>query len=227
VNPMAGDNTKPPRLSPPKGFEPVYEALKHDLIETYAIWNALMELFNSSPQEIALLNKHGKFFFYLLQNTYFDHVVLCIGRLLDPPKVRGKNNMCIACLCDLLKGPAYEEIVKDARSRLEHVRTLEEPLRVWRNRRIAHADYKTSLKLEHLPVLYVSNVKQVLEALAQLLDRFSAQFYDSTTAYDGLDGAGREMLELIRMADQHYECERRAVELKYGITLSEPQDDAT
>jgi hypothetical protein len=215
------------RTEPPAGYRQLHEALKVELVETYAIWNVMMELFNAKAADISLMNKHGRHFFVLLERTYLDHVVLRIGHLLDPSQTRGKHNMCLARLCDLLNDSECGDLALRASTQLKKLKETEEPLRVRRNRHIAHKDLNTSLQIDALPNLYISTITQVLKGLAEILNSCSLHYDACTTAYDGLHGAGTELLKLIEMADQHYICETRLLEAQYGITLPEPEDDAT
>jgi hypothetical protein len=98
---------------------------------------------------------------------------------------------------------------------LEKIKGFCEPFRVWRNKRIAHSDLTTALKLsdEPLPGISRSSIEEALASVRVFMNRANHQFFNSHTAYEHFQTStgGDRLLQLLERADQSLSEERAAI----------------
>ncbi|MBD0416192.1 AbiU2 domain-containing protein [Oryzicola mucosus] len=110
----------------------------HLLQETWhlsSVWDQYETLYGNK-ERISLLNESGGYFFRNVQDIFFNHVLLGICRLTDPPQSGKKENLTVQRLPFLVRSSCKEavvEAVSDAISASQFSRD-------WRNRFIAHND---------------------------------------------------------------------------------------
>ena len=98
---------------------------------------------------------------------------------------------------------------------LEEIDGLVEPFRVWRNKRIAHSDLTTSLKLteEPLPGISRASIEKALAAVRRFMNRANLHFYNSETGYEHFQTStgGDRLLQLLERADKSLKDERAVI----------------
>jgi hypothetical protein len=133
----------------PPAIEEVFRIQWQEIQNIHLTWMVNRQLFGTSPERIALLNRFGGVAFGLYQHLLTRHVILAIFRLLDPATQRGGRdlNHCLERLAD--------EVTVDSPScgasltpHLAGIRGLMAPHADLRNKVAAHNDFHT------LPTLY-------------------------------------------------------------------------
>ena len=133
----------------PPAVGEVFRTLWQEIQNIHLTWMVNRQLFGTSPERIALLNRFGGVAFGLYQRLLTRHVVLAIFRLIDPATQRGGRdlNHCLERLAD--------EVTADSSScganltpLLAEIRGLMAPHADLRNKVAAHNDFHT------LPTLY-------------------------------------------------------------------------
>jgi hypothetical protein len=183
----------------------VYSDLWQQVAELHLKWSEYVVLFGTKESRVELLNDTIPSFARMVQDSFWEDVLLHIARLTDPPRSAGRRNLSAQTIIPLVSHP-------DTRARLEaqlaDVLTATAFCRDWRNRRIAHRDLNLALERGAEPLQSASRLKVVaaLEALAKLLNIVSVHYLDSTTFFEFADGAGKAtrllyMLDLARNAE--------------------------
>ncbi len=98
-------------------------------------WQEYIELFGKKPSRVELLNKAAPLFFRIVQDALWYDILMHIARLTDPPKSRGKPNLTIRRLPELVGNQELDSLVEEAKEAAEFCRD-------WRHRRIAHRDLR-------------------------------------------------------------------------------------
>lgn len=122
------------------------------------MWSEYRTLFVDKESRVDLLNKASPKFFYLAQSSLFERVMLHIARLTDKGEMRGRRNVTIKGLENLV---ALEIKPAVARSVNEVVQATTFCVD-WRNRHIVHID---------LPLAFREDAKSLEEATALKVDR--------------------------------------------------------
>ncbi len=173
---------------------PVFSELKNDLAWLQVKWAEYRELFGSSPQRIELLNSAAGLFFRILQDTLWEDALLHLCRLTDRPTMRGRDNLTIRALPELLDDEALKvdvsRLVAEAIAKVAFARD-------WRNRRIGHRDLGIALGSASTPLAAVSraDVSEALSAIHRVVNEIHERLLDSTLSDEVIaPSAGAEAL---------------------------------
>lgn len=177
---------------------PIFYEIRNQTISLHWNWAEYLELFGTSSDRVALLNKAAGTCFLVIHNALWNDALLHICRLTDPSESGNKPNLTIRRLLAVVDReitPRIEELV-------DKVVDLAEFARDWRNRWLSHLDLRLALGNVTKPLAPASrgSVKKVLSALVELLNYIELQYYGATTIYDLPDGKGNanSLLYLLR-----------------------------
>lgn len=182
----------------------------HLLQETWhlgSVWDQHETLFENR-ERIALLNASGGSFFGNVQNIFFNHVILGICRLTDPPKTGRKENLTIQRLPLLVRDTCKRNVEKGVTRAI----SASQFGRDWRNRLIAHSDLgrytQVSQPLEKATRL---GVTAAIVAIHDVLRIVSLEYRDSDLALIeiGDDAAFNVLHQLRRGRDAKEEQRKR------------------
>jgi hypothetical protein len=129
-----------------------------------AAWGEYVELF-AEPDSVVVLNQTAPAIFRIIQVFLWEHMLLRIARLTDPPTSgKGKENLTILNLPSLVEDRGekakLDELASIAKSKTEFCRD-------WRNRHIAHRDLEL-LKNGSAKPLEEANGIKVTDALSAI-----------------------------------------------------------
>lgn len=165
------------------GLGKIYNSLWNELAWLHIKWNEYRELYGTSPKRINLLNSAAPLFFRIVQDNLWEEVLLSLTRLTDPPKSRGKGNLTINAIPELIQ----EDLFRETLIRLTSEATQKaEFARDWRNRHIAHRDVKIALGDEIKPLSPASRQKigEAIKALDEIMNAVSQKYFNSTIMFD-------------------------------------------
>ena len=205
---MANKNLLPAEL------EPLYESLSKEVTYLHAKWKVYRQVYAGDQEEIDVLNRSASFFFQVVHWALLEDTVLGISRLTDPPETSGNENRCLALLVSRVEELGLADLSAGLAQDLEEINGLVEPFRVWRNKRIAHSDLTTALKLtdEPLPGISRASIEEALAAVRKFMNRANRHFFDSQTLYEHFQTStgGDRLLNLLERADKSLQDEREA-----------------
>jgi hypothetical protein len=169
----------------PAEMEAEFRLIQNEIYAIIAKWRTFLDLFGDEAT-VALLNSTAPVFFRLVQDTFVDDVILSIGRLLDPPKSMGKENLSLARLLDDLAKAGFSELHTEMGVLYSELRREAAQLLAVRNKNLAHNDLAT--RQAGSASLYVGISRNALEALIQklctLMNRIHAALSDTETYYE-------------------------------------------
>ena len=171
---------------------PLFHELWNEVAWLYTKWEEYIELFGKTPSRIDLLNQSAPMFFWIVQDSLWENVLLHITRLTDPPisgkKSSGKKNLSIQCLSILVDEEIKEIISKQINNAIEKSNFC----RDWRNRHIAHRDLKLAMGEQVKPLIPASRamVRDALDSIAKVLNTISEYYMKSTIGFDSINGSG-------------------------------------
>jgi AbiU2 len=176
-------------------------ALHRKLIELHILWQQYRQLFGSAPETVRLLNRTSGLFFKIVQDELWDSVLLGISRMTDIEESKGKKNLTLLSLPELISDAVLRAEVKELCDKAKAEASF---ARDHRNKRIAHQDhgYVTDKTANPLEPISRARVEAMLAALRAVLNRLNAHFCDSTTMYERFvaeSGAGVLVQKLERL----------------------------
>jgi len=202
----------------PQELQPLYDSLNHELIWVHAKWQVYRQIFAGSQEDFDLLNRTAPFFFRVLQQTLFEDVLVSICRLTDPAHTGEKQNRSLGQLLERLEAAAPAPLFAELTTRLVGIGEGSAAFREWRNRRIAHSDLSTALRVTEdiLPGISRADIETVLLWMRDFMNIVSAFDFNSETAYDHFIAVsgGDALLRMLHKADESAREERERQELE-------------
>jgi hypothetical protein len=114
-----------------------YTDLSNECVWIHTLWLEIKGLFSRSQQRVDLLNRTAPYFFYLIQRSMYDNVLLHLARITDPPGAGHKQNVTVQALPQLISNCATAELIQEQLDKLLDSVAF---ARQHRNKRIAHID---------------------------------------------------------------------------------------
>lgn len=176
-----------------------YHALWNEVAWLHVKWAEYVELFGTKPARIDLINGAAPVFFRIVQDILWKTTLLHIARLTDPVESMGKKNLTIRALPYLVDANlqvAVAALVDDAVKKAAFCRD-------WRNRHIAHSDLALAIKQGAIPLAGASRkgVKEVLAALAEVMQAVSRHYFDADIFYDDEGNVRGGVIPLLYVLD--------------------------
>jgi len=155
-----------------------FEELDNEFVWLCVRWINFRQLFAVSEDQIDLLNRAAPAFFGTIQRILQDDLVIGLCRLTDAAVVAGRDNLVLERLILGLDPTTVSALEVDLRNGLAEVRSVVSPLRVHRNRRVAHADLNATVSpaTNPLPPDSRQTLGAALSLMAEYLNRFRAHF---------------------------------------------------
>ena len=207
---------------------PLYHALYKEVVWLHAKWLQYRQLYAQSPERITLLNEVSGFFFRVVQDVFWEDVLLHLARLTDPPKSVGKANLTLLRLPQaIIESSLAEEVHK-----LVEVAVSQSSFaRDWRNRHLAHKDLALALDVgaEPLPGVGRQNVENALTAFRDVLNRLALHYLRETVVFEHFIavGDGEALVYHLRVAAHIEKLRReRLLEGKLSLEDLEPPPEA-
>jgi hypothetical protein len=176
----------------------VYNELWQQLAWLHGKWDEYAELFGTNQSRVELLNEAAPRFFRTVQDTLWDDVLIHIARLLDPPKSAGRDNLSFLRLAPLVDAAIKPEVD----SRITIALSACAFARDWRNRRIAHGDFRLAMQTPGVAPLTPTSrqmVREGLESLCAVINAVGLHYLDTTNFFDaaGSNGGALQLLHVI------------------------------
>ena len=132
-------------------------------------------LFGHSPERIALLNQCGGALFYIIDYLFIDDFITSLSRLTD--KADGKRNFSLGHLLVVLDGVLHAALIATLSAKLDSLGARVSNIRKHRNKRVSHADYRTSVSpTDVLPPVSRELIEGTLVAAEEFLYAFDHHF---------------------------------------------------
>ena len=173
----------------PNGMVDIFDKLCQDVYLVHWQWAAYRVLYGTSPERIDLLNRVAPDFFWLVERTLSDAVLMSLVRMADPACTGRHENLSLPRLIEAVPKNHCAGFQKELQDLMETVELRCRTFREIRNRRIAHRDLPTALNYHTDPLPGVSRqaVEDALDSIRQLMNHI-AEYYENRTIW--FQGAG-------------------------------------
>jgi hypothetical protein len=173
-----------------------YYEIVGQVLLLHSKWGDYRALY-AKENRVDLLNEAAPEFFGRLQDTLLTDVLLHIARHTDPEKSAGKANLSIAAMVARLRDKAHSASLEQALSDMDEKATA---ARDWRNRRIAHNDYKLALdhpSAQPLQTTSRDKIKEAIEAITAVVNAVSIHYMDSTMFFEFDDAPATDLIYML------------------------------
>lgn len=184
----------------------LYHALTNELSWILLKWSQYTALFGTKPERIELLNKAAPLFFVVVQDTFWDDMLIHLSRLTDSASSVGKANLSVKRLPALIQDSAFRtEVAALVTATVASC----DFARDWRNRRIAHSDLSLATAAAPVPLAHASraSVSAALASLSRLLKRIHQHYFSRDIDLD-LAGEPGDADSLLRVLAEGVEASR-------------------
>jgi len=147
----------------------VYKALRPHVLQLHIRWAQFRFLFTVSDERMTILSNVAPGFFATVRDVLRDDAFISISRLTDDSSTRGKNNLTLVTLVELVESSDNNELAVSARLLLDQLHEQVQNMRKWRNQWLAHTDYDQAVLDRPLPEYGVQRV-HVDNSIRMILD---------------------------------------------------------
>jgi hypothetical protein len=160
----------------------VYNALWQEAVWLHFEWQQHEKLFSQSEEILDTLNELAGAFFWTTQRIFFENILLSISRLTGPVRSVGHENLTIRQLPLLASDRTFASELDELIKHHEASWAFTTP---WRHKLLAHRDLSTALGrgAERIPSTTRADVEQAVKAIATVLNRVEAKYFDSEVFY--------------------------------------------
>jgi len=193
-----------------------YSYLYNDIISLIYEWNEYKELFNKSQTRIDIINKKTGSFFWLIQKTLLENIILAICRLTDEVKPTriDKKHLSIYILPKSITDIDFRNQIHSVCSQ---IRKSVSTIREQRDNYIAHTDLNTIINRNAILVKF-DDIEKCIRLLFQVIETMSLKYFGTDIAYDviGPPNGARSVIQVLAEGLEYREQrERRLLEGKY------------
>src|SRR5262249_479295 len=164
-------------------------------------WKLYTDLFGE-PESIDVINQTVPSVFGIIEEVLRNDMTMSLGRLLDPPGTKPRENMSIPRLIANLVTHCEPLLAAEAERQLEAIRRHCEKTLVWRNKRVGHNDLHTALQYHENPLPNITKpyVEQALTLIRNLMNYLESHFDESETAYEFVvqRGTGKDLIYFLK-----------------------------
>lgn len=173
----------------PETIEKLFEELQNEINWLHARWIIYCGLFGHSEERLDLLNESSSAFFYVIEKTLFDQIILSICKITDRARTGKYENLTLPQLQERMEALGEQQLPSQLRKLLEDLDTKCEAFRAHRHTRLAHLDLDTALKgaAKELPiVLLQQRIEDALLLIRKYMNTSERHYAQRETRYQDL-----------------------------------------
>jgi AbiU2 len=169
----------------PEELRELYGYLSSALFEARESLHALENLYMDAGV-VALLNRTAPAFFILVEEVLVNNIILSIARLTDQPQTRQHENLTLSRLVLELSERKYSDLGAQLDEKCKRIEEMSNPVRLYRHKRLAHADKAVCLKanMSLSDEISISLIRELIKEIADFLNTFDYEFTKGETSYD-------------------------------------------
>jgi hypothetical protein len=182
----------------PLTLEQIFEYVNQSVVQLSFRWKIYCELFDSGPDNIAVLNASGAEVFCLFQKLALDDAILALSRLTDPASCgKNKDNANINYLLKNAAPSLAQDINTELQAIFECLEKHVQNLSVHRDKALAHTDLQHALQLETLPPVLYDELESAMKECRNLMSKLGQSLFTRTYCYEVTIPFGRSGSDLL------------------------------
>jgi hypothetical protein len=196
---MTKEDEKNKALEDKKAFQ----ALSRRVMHLHHVWHEYAALFRQPAidTKLDLMNRTAPTFFRLVQLTWLDQLFLEIGKLMDPAGKGERETLGFESLIAKIGDPSLEPKIGPLKKNLDD---LYSNIKDWRNKRIAHNDWKHYMGLRPLKDVAIDDIEKLISGLDELTDMVAQHCFDHCASCkpDEVKGGAEKLLRSLSKCQQ-------------------------
>ena len=196
----------------PPEINEVYEELKTEVTWIHGRWIVYRQLFANSEKRIDFLNECASAFFYIIQDVLLGEVQISLSKLTDPAQSGKFKNLSLEQLQECLCAHGDKGLANQTRSILDRLHLKCKPFRKWRNKKLAHLDLNTAMKITQNPLPGISRqmIEEALELVRMFLNNIEDHYMDNEIGYEHffMKSDGEALVAILRSGLRYEELLR-------------------
>jgi len=217
----------------PPEYREIFSYLCGEILRIKEKLREYRQLFPDSEQQVKLLNEAGPFLFHLIQQLFYDDLILSLSRLLDPAQspdsiTKAKMpNMTFSRLVEMLKS-TNPTLASNLAVRVNQMKKDAEPIQKYhRNKRVGHNDYATAVaEIDLLPPVQLDLIEQAIASDEAFLSEFHCAYTGRETSFEIFnhdDGAIILLDRLFKARAYDDLAKKRMIPVDYHGTLAKQE----
>ena len=185
-------------------IESVFKCVNRFVVQFSFRWALYCQLFDSGPDNIALLNASGAEVFSLCQKLMVDDAIMALSRLTDPPSSgKERDNASIPHLLNLAAPHLDKSTNDELQATLVQLRKLLQNALAHRSKALAHADLRHAVQTKALPPVRYDELEGAMEECRRIMRKLSKSLFGRTCSHEVIipfDRGGSALLAKLRKA---------------------------
>lgn len=183
--------------------EEIFNHIAEELVDVGLHVKYLYGIFIDSPEERKreVLYKASPIFFSLAFHLFYNHILMSLSKLIDPPRQGGNENLSIKNLIEKLR-PLPSSISSDVDAMIIQIeQALGNAIKQHRNKRIAHNDLKAKLQPGQLLRVTEEDLCLSIEYFERLMNILSKHYFNFERDYEATvphNNAPLVLIDIIR-----------------------------
>jgi hypothetical protein len=169
----------------PATIEKLFEEMRNEINWLHARWIIYCELFVHSEERVDLLNECASAFFYFIEKTLLDEILLSLSRITDRARTFKYENLTFGQLQERMEALGEQQLSSQLRKLLDNLDTKCEAFRTHRHARLAHLDLDTAMKggAKQLPSVSRQMIEDALLLVREYMNTIERHYLQSETGY--------------------------------------------
>ena len=166
----------------------IYEKLKNEVNWLYVKWKIYRQLYDQGQKRVDLLNQSAALFFYVIEQSLMSEISIFVSKLTDPARKGRFENLSLYQLQERIEKHCDSVFVSSSCEFLKAVEKRCEPLRKWRDKKLAHLDLGVAMNngVVKLPDFSREEIGGSISAISDYLNNIEGHYNDSYHAYENM-----------------------------------------
>jgi len=162
------------------------------LVDVSSTWNLIDQIYGEK-ENIALLRRASAYGYHRIRDILWEYTILAISRLADPPQTAGKKNLTLPSLKNAIENQEDTDLLDQVNVLFEELSDLSATCKQFRNKILAHSDFKTALGKGDKFEVKVKEIDSFISKAKDLVNNIRDYFGVTHLCFDmtvGVDASG-------------------------------------
>lgn len=174
-------------------------------------WSEYCQLFAVKETRIELLNQSAPSFFFLIQRTLLDSIILGVARLIDPCNSGKKKNITLIAIPNYINDQNLKE---DIQNDISELIPKVQFCRDRRNKIIAHMDFNFTLDIKNVEEIEPATKKKietVITGIQAIYNKIGLFYFSTDTFFEPIINE-RGAISLLHLIEHGIRFRQEAIE---------------